>query len=153
MHQINTVQFKTAPVGENGKTIIKHVFFFLIENKIRVSFFFIIGVPKKGGPNWTKIKNTKCQITKKSYHYRRVVFEKWINVQYFWYSLQTSIRTGKEFVLKALAKSKWFLLSLYPALFKPPRHDNETLYMNFLNTSGFVFDLHLIIHIEYCIWT
>lgn len=45
-----------------------------------------------------------------------VLFEKWIN-EYFWYSVQTSIRTGKGFVLKALAKSKWFLLSLYPALF------------------------------------
>lgn len=73
IHQINTVQFKTAPVGENGKTVIKQsciYFFFVIANKIRVPFSSLIGVPKNGGPNWTKNKkNTKCQITKKSYHY------------------------------------------------------------------------------------
>lgn len=97
--------------------------FFLIKS----GFFFLYNrCAKKGGPNRNKNKNTKCQITKKSYHCRRVLFEKWINVQYFWYSLQASIRTGKGFVLKALAKSKLFLLSLYPLL-KPPRHDNETL--------------------------
>lgn len=97
--------------------------FFLIKS----GFFFLYNrCAKKGGPKRNKNKNTKCQITKKSYHCRRVLFEKWINVQYFWYSLQASIRTGKGFVLKALAKSKLFLLSLYPLL-KPPRHDNETL--------------------------
>lgn len=97
--------------------------FFLIKS----GFFFLYNrCAKKGGPNRNKNKNTKCQITKKSYHCRRVLFEKWINVQYCWYSLQASIRTGKGFVLKALAKSKLFLLSLYPLL-KPPRHDNETL--------------------------
>lgn len=38
----------------------------MIANKIRVPFSSLIGVPKNGGPNWTKNKkNTKCQITKK----------------------------------------------------------------------------------------
>lgn len=70
--------------------------FFLIKS----GFFFLYNrCAKKGGPNRNKNKNTKCQITKKSYHCRRVLFEKWINVQYFWYSLQASIRTGKGFVL------------------------------------------------------
>lgn len=73
MHQINTAQFKTAPVGENGKTKIKHVVFFLIKS----GFFFLYNrCAKKGGPKRNKNKNTKCQITKKSYHCRRVLFEK-----------------------------------------------------------------------------
>lgn len=102
---------------QNRNQTVMYLFCFVIANKIRVPFSSLIGVPKNGGPNWTKNKkNTKCQITKKSYHYWMVLFEKWIN-EYFWYSVQTSIRTGKGFVLKALAKSKWFLLSLYPALF------------------------------------
>lgn len=52
------MQFKTAPVGENGKTVIKQscIYFFVIANKIRVPFSSLIGVPKNGGPNWTKNK-------------------------------------------------------------------------------------------------
>lgn len=49
IHQINTVQFKTAPVGENGKTVIKQscIYFFRDSEENPGSFFFINRCAKK----------------------------------------------------------------------------------------------------------
>lgn len=65
IHQINTVQFKTAPVGENGKTVIKQscIYFFRDCEENPGSFFFINRCAKKT-EDQTGLKIKKIQSAK-----------------------------------------------------------------------------------------